>query len=132
MILFYGNYEKIFEVAKKQKYWGEEKPASWIKFEKILLEKQNIGIKILSFEEVVKLSKGVNSGSMNHEELDLFLKFQHAIGNLIYFSDLKEYIVLEPKWLINAFRCLITPKNFKERCRLQFGQNGMFFPKLQN
>ncbi|KAJ8307377.1 hypothetical protein KUTeg_015461 [Tegillarca granosa] len=107
--------QKIFEVAKDQKYWGKEKPASWITFEKILLEKQAIGIKILSFEEVMELTKELESGSINHEELDVFLKFEHAIGNLIYFSDLKEYVVLDPKWLINAFRRIITKEKFQNK-----------------
>ncbi|KAJ8307115.1 hypothetical protein KUTeg_015199 [Tegillarca granosa] len=111
--------QKIFEVAKDQKYWGEEKPASWITFEKILLEKQAIGIKILSFEEVMELTKELESGWIDHEELDVFLKFQHAIGNLIYFSDLKEYVVLDPKWLINAFRCIITKEKFQKKMYLQ-------------
>lgn len=107
--------QKIFEVAKTQKYWGEEKPASWIAFEKILIDKQNNGIKMLSFEEVKELSKGLESGVMDHDQLDVFLKFQHAIGNLIYFSDLNEYVVLDPKWLIYAFRCLITHEKFNKK-----------------
>ena len=38
--------EKIFEVAKKQQYWGELIPARWITLEKALVELRNKGLKV--------------------------------------------------------------------------------------
>ncbi|CAG2252372.1 unnamed protein product [Mytilus edulis] len=41
-------------------------------------------------------------------ELDSFLKFEHNIGNIIFFEDVKSFIVLDPEWLVNIFRCFVS------------------------
>ncbi|CAG2188076.1 unnamed protein product [Mytilus edulis] len=41
-------------------------------------------------------------------ELDSFLKFEHDIGNLIFFEDVRNFIVLDPKWLMDTFRCFVS------------------------
>ncbi|CAG2246267.1 unnamed protein product [Mytilus edulis] len=41
-------------------------------------------------------------------ELDSFLKFEHNIGNIIFFEDVKSFIVLDPKWLMDIFRCFVS------------------------
>ncbi|XP_060604987.1 uncharacterized protein LOC132757658 [Ruditapes philippinarum] len=48
------------------------------------------------------------------EELELFLRFHHESGNILYYSDdkLSDTIVLDPQWLIDAFKSLITAKMF--------------------
>ncbi|XP_033761570.1 uncharacterized protein LOC117343338 [Pecten maximus] len=105
---------KIVELASKQKYWGEKIPARWIALERAMVEQKLKGICILSYEEVVELDKSTGVPIGEKEKLDLFLRFQHAIGNIIYFSEgcLRDHIVLSPQWLINAFKCIITARQF--------------------
>lgn len=39
-------------------------------------------------------------------------RYQHAVGSLMYFDDLQASIVLDPQWIIDAFKSLITAKKF--------------------
>ncbi|XP_060083580.1 uncharacterized protein LOC132562824 [Ylistrum balloti] len=106
--------QKIVELASKQKYWGEKIPARWIALEKVMMEQKLKGVSVLSYEEVVELDKKTGVPIHDQEKLDLFLRFQHAIGNIIYFSEgcLRNHIVLNPQWLIDAFKCIITARQF--------------------
>ncbi|KAL3888112.1 hypothetical protein ACJMK2_000492 [Sinanodonta woodiana] len=76
---------KIVEVASKQPYWGEEIPARWLPLEQELMRQKS-------------------------EELDLFLRYLHETGTIIYFriEILRENIVLDPTWLIDALKTLIN------------------------
>ena len=38
--------DKIYEVASKQKHWGESIPARWLTLEKALAERANLGVKV--------------------------------------------------------------------------------------
>lgn len=106
--------QKILELASKQKYWGEKIPARWIALEKAMMEEKLKGVCILSYEEVVEIDKSTGVPIGDQERLDLFLRFQHAIGKIIYFSEgcLKDHVVLSPQWLIDAFKCIITARQF--------------------
>ncbi|KAL3889711.1 hypothetical protein ACJMK2_002040, partial [Sinanodonta woodiana] len=44
------------------------------------------------------------------EELDLFLRYLHETGTIIYFSIkvLRDNILLDPKWMIDALKLLIN------------------------
>ncbi|OWF41752.1 serine/threonine-protein kinase pats1 [Mizuhopecten yessoensis] len=106
--------QKIVELASKQKYWGEKIPARWIALEKAMMEQKLKGVSVMPYEEVVELDKSTGVPINDKEKLDLFLRFQHAIGNMIYFSEgcLRDHIVLNPQWLIDAFKCIITARQF--------------------
>jgi hypothetical protein len=47
-------------------------------------------------------------------ELKVFLKFQHAVGTILYFDELilNQHIILMPTHLIDAFKSIITDKIF--------------------
>ncbi|OWF44162.1 uncharacterized protein LOC110458736 isoform X2 [Mizuhopecten yessoensis] len=106
--------QKIVELASQQTYWGEKIPAKWITLEKALMEKKIEGVNIMSYDNVVKLDENTGVPIDDEEKLDLFLRFQHAKGNMIYFSEgcLRNHIVLNPQWLIDAFKCIITARQF--------------------
>ena len=44
----------------------------------------------------------------------LFYRYHHALGNLIYFEDegLWDTVVLDPQWIIDGFKTIITAKQF--------------------
>ncbi|XP_021340147.1 uncharacterized protein LOC110441357 [Mizuhopecten yessoensis] len=106
--------QKIVDLASKQAYWGEKIPAKWITLEKALMGKKIEGVNIMSYDNVVDLDKSTGVPIDDQEKLDLFLRFQHAKGNMIYFSEgsLRDHIVLNPQWLIDAFKCIITARQF--------------------
>ena len=62
----------------------------------------------------VKQLLGADTVSSN-EELQVVLQFYHDLGHIIYFgdsgSDLSNLVVLDPHWLIDVFRRIITAKD---------------------
>ncbi|KAL3889773.1 hypothetical protein ACJMK2_002101 [Sinanodonta woodiana] len=101
---------KIVEVASQQPYWGEKIPARWLPLEQELMRRKADGVKVISHEDVEKINKEGTVQIENSEELDLFLRFLHETGTIIYFSIeiLRENIVLDPTWLIDALKTLIN------------------------
>ena len=51
---------------------------------------------------------------LSPEELQLFLQFQHNCGFLLYFTDarLSHMIVLDPRLIIDATKCIVTSERF--------------------
>ena len=48
----------------------------------------------------------------NDLDFPIFYRYQHAVGSLMYFEDLNSSIILDPQWIIDAFKSLITAKKF--------------------
>ncbi|VDI14589.1 Hypothetical predicted protein, partial [Mytilus galloprovincialis] len=104
---------KISDVAKKMMYFSEELPMQWIQLENALSvlkdeSKQNI----LSWQTCMELAEML---SIKENELLPFLTYQHKIGNIIFFADIKEYIILQPDWLVKCFRCLVCDNHPQKR-----------------
>ncbi|XP_053407687.1 uncharacterized protein LOC128559584 [Mercenaria mercenaria] len=106
--------KKIVEVATKQSYWGELYPARWTILERALMEFKKRGVKVLEKEIFEDTNKKLPLPIETDDELELFLRFHHDAGLILYFSDgkLKNYILLQPQWLVDALKCLITAKQF--------------------
>ncbi|KAK3602668.1 hypothetical protein CHS0354_024989 [Potamilus streckersoni] len=104
---------KIVEVASQQPYWGEQIPARWLLLEQELMRLKAAGIKVIPRSLVEDLSQA-GAVKISTEELDLFLRFQHDIGTVLYFSMdiLKDKIMLDPQWMIDALKSLITAEMF--------------------
>lgn len=109
--------KQISEIAKERKYFAENLPTQWIQLEnaltilKDLKEKEKIGY-CEKRENVETLAHEI---SLEKDDLLRFLNYQHKIGNLIYFDDKRDYIILEPNWLVDCFRCLVCDDE-KKRC----------------
>ncbi|XP_053390520.1 probable serine/threonine-protein kinase qkgA [Mercenaria mercenaria] len=87
-------------------------PAKWIPLEESLKKRKNENI--ISFYELKKID-AENSFSLDDEEqIKLFLKYHHSKGTLFYFDEepVSEYVVINPQYLINAFKCIITSERF--------------------
>ncbi|CAG2205050.1 unnamed protein product [Mytilus edulis] len=54
------------------------------------------------------MRKLAQNNSIEEDELLRFLNNQHKIKNVIFFNDLKDYIILQPDWLVKCFRCLVN------------------------
>ncbi|XP_053402194.1 uncharacterized protein LOC123548536 [Mercenaria mercenaria] len=108
----------IWRLASGQNYWGELIPANYITLEKTLMKLRNEGLKVLVKTDLREINKAMPVPIASEEGLDVFLNFRHETGYLLYFNDatLKDYVLLQPQWLIDAFKCLITADQFcKER-----------------
>ncbi|XP_053391146.1 uncharacterized protein LOC128553975 [Mercenaria mercenaria] len=120
----------ILDIKKNQK--KRHLPAKWIPLEKDL---QSHRKSIVSFDEVIEIDSKNEYPICSKEhgdkfdQIKLFLSYQHAIGSICYFDegDLARYVVLKPQFLIDAFRCIITSKQFcKVRPRMRKHLNKLY------
>lgn len=89
-----------------------EIPAKWIPLERALKHIRNM--KIITFERVMQIDAGLDFPLSVEEQVKLFLRYHHAKGTLFYYDDepLTSYVVLDPQYLIDAFKCIITSQRF--------------------
>ncbi|XP_076081052.1 uncharacterized protein LOC143051960 [Mytilus galloprovincialis] len=124
----------IFSTAKSSTNWNREYPVKFIQMEKAINSELTIGKQIISFERLKELGDKIPLPITDDKELHLFLRYQHEIGNVIFFEDIPSYIILDPQWLANAFTCIVTAQQFQlELPHLQwnnFKQTGKMDPKL--
>ncbi|KAL3861379.1 hypothetical protein ACJMK2_007415 [Sinanodonta woodiana] len=102
---------RIFELAQSQDYWGQEIPARWLALRKALIEKrEKEGKMVVEYNEVETLNKSLEVKIESSEELDLFLEFEHQLGNVIFYriKDLMAEVILDPQWLIKGLKIWIT------------------------
>lgn len=112
---------KILEIAKKENIFPQSIPTSWIYLERKIIDLRKKGKKVLSFSEVKKLNKFCALHLKDEKEIKVFLQFHHAIGNMLFYDEkgLDDIIVLNPQWLVDAFKCLITTEKFLGSTRNQ-------------
>ncbi|XP_053379025.1 uncharacterized protein LOC123529642 isoform X2 [Mercenaria mercenaria] len=112
-------HDKSLELLKSDIYkLGQEKtqhrmiPAKWIPLEKKLLEIKNK--KIVRLVDVLKIDSKNSHPIQDEEQIKLFLKYHHEKGSLVFFDEekLQEFVVLDPQFLIDAFKCIITSQRF--------------------
>ncbi|XP_045203497.2 uncharacterized protein LOC123556657 isoform X2 [Mercenaria mercenaria] len=91
----------------------DEIPARWIPLEKALLNKKQQ--RIIKYEDVLRIDSENEFPLNDNEEVKLFLQYQHEKGLLFYFDEepISEYVVVEPRYLIDAFKCIVTPERFR-------------------
>ncbi|XP_053400307.1 uncharacterized protein LOC123557942 isoform X2 [Mercenaria mercenaria] len=87
-------------------------PAKWIHLEESLQKRKSENI--ISFHEVKKIDAENIFPLDDEEQIKLFLKYHHSKGTLFYFDEepVSEYVVINPQYLINAFKCIITSERF--------------------
>lgn len=103
----------IYKAALKLPSWKEENPVRWIHMEKALdIERRSRNV--ISRFKINQLAKGLSVPINDQYEVNLFLKYQHELGNVIFFEDNPDYIIIKPSWLVNAFKCLVCAVEFRE------------------
>ncbi|CAC5389056.1 unnamed protein product [Mytilus coruscus] len=105
----------IVDIAENLSIWGEHYPVRWINLERALNEKR-IEEQVLSLKNVMDLAENCSVPISDKNEVILFLKYQHEIGNLIFYNDsnLKDCVILNPSWLVDAFKCIICATEFQQ------------------
>ena len=97
--------EQIISSVSEKSYVTMEVPVSWIRVLDLLLERRN-DTPYLTLSEAadIALDAGVTS------KVSSILAFFHELGVLCYFDmslDLRQLVVLDPQWLVNAFTKVI-------------------------
>lgn len=105
--------ECVSKLITEQSHWGEKKPSMWTLFENIFISKRD-ACKILRFSELQKiihiLPRELQFAS--EDKLYEMLQFYHDNGRILYFNQgsLREFIILDVQWFVNAFKNIITAK----------------------
>ena len=111
--------EKILAVAKELPQMREAIPIKWLKYEKALQGTVKEGQKWISLGMAKQIASEVCQIDDDQEFLTL-LNFLHDQRILIHFDDtpmLNNMVVLDPQWLVDVFKQVITVKPYdpKER-----------------
>ncbi|XP_052075526.1 uncharacterized protein LOC127712984 [Mytilus californianus] len=104
----------IIRESKLQPTWGQNLPKCFIPLE---LEFENLirnDINVITFDDLRKINTQHPIRPLTDAELKVFLKFNHAIGKILYFDEpgLDQHVTLLPTYLIDAFKSIITDKSF--------------------
>ncbi|CAG2257345.1 unnamed protein product [Mytilus edulis] len=100
----------ISETARKMDNWGNAFPLKWILLEHLIEINKNDGKNIINLNDMFKLAEHHDINILEKDELLLFLRFQHNVGNIIFFENIPDLIILKPQWLADAFRCLVSDR----------------------
>ncbi|XP_063408958.1 uncharacterized protein LOC134692437 [Mytilus trossulus] len=99
--------DKIFRHAKTITSWEKPIPLVWTLLEHAI-EHLRQTKSILDFDYIINLA---SIFSINGKEgVVSFLNYQHEIGSLIFFENISDFVIINPKWLIDACRCFVTDK----------------------
>lgn len=87
-------------------------PARWVYLKRSLYELQ--AEKIITFDELVQIDRTSSHPIAEEGQLKLFLKYMHERGLYVYFDDsrMKNFVVLQPQFVIQAFSRLIRSRRF--------------------
>ena len=103
--------ECLADTVKSQSHWGERVPISWTKLEAVLkkLKESNY---VVSFSNLLRL---VLDLKINKEE-DLLnaLIFFNDTGVILFRSEIKDIIILDVQWLVDAFKRIIFDEKHME------------------
>ncbi|XP_078321956.1 uncharacterized protein LOC111119843 isoform X2 [Crassostrea virginica] len=103
--------ECLADTVKSLSHWGERVPISWTKLEAVLrkLKESNY---VVSFSNLLRL---VLDLKINKEE-DLLnaLIFFNDTGVILFRSEIKDIIILDVQWLVDAFKRIIFDEKHME------------------
>ncbi|XP_063447970.1 uncharacterized protein LOC134727519 [Mytilus trossulus] len=102
----------ISRQAMQMHDWGRVCPLKWILFQQVLGKLKESGVPISTTKQLLKIATHDDIGISNNKEFKLCLQYCHDNGTVIYFEEenLKDHVILDPKWLVDAFRCLVSDK----------------------
>ena len=111
--------QEILTVSKALPQMKEAIPIKWLKYEKELRAMKEGGKKRID-RDAAKTIASDACNIIDDQEFQTLLNFLHDKRILIHFSDtpeLDKLVVLDPQWLIDVFKEVITvrPCNLKER-----------------
>ena len=93
--------------------FGEAVPQTWRDLHIQLDKLRTAGTKILPYEEIRRINNNLDY-PLGEEELKVFITFLHDMGYCLHFDEgeLGKYVILEPKWIIDAMKVFVTCDKF--------------------
>ena len=111
--------ESILAVAKELPHTKEDIPIKWLKYENALQVVLDDGHKWITFEHAKRIASEVCQ-IHDVQEFVTVLDFLHDQRILIHFDDtveLNKLVVLDPQWLIDVFKRVITVQRYDQQER---------------
>ena len=106
--------QEIIALAKELPFINETIPINWLKFEKALQAKKEVGNKRISLESARDVAEN-DCNIVDEKEFETLMNFLHDIRSLIHYEDtvqLNKLVVLDPQWLVDVFKKVITVKPY--------------------
>ena len=111
--------ESILAVAMELPQTKENIPIKWLKYEKALQGILDEGLKWITIEHAKQIASEVCQ-IHDDQEFVTVLDFLHDQRILVHFDDtveLNKLVVLDPPWLIDVFKTVITVKRYDQQER---------------
>ena len=97
----------IASTVKSQNHWGERVPISWTKLEAVL-KKLKESNNVFSFSTLLRnVLEKHDLGINNEDDLLTALMFFNDTGVILFRSDIKDIIILDVQWFVDAFKRII-------------------------
>nr|XP_022305965.1 uncharacterized protein LOC111112627 isoform X3 [Crassostrea virginica] len=97
----------LVSTMKLQPYWGERVPISWTKLESVLKTLKE-GSKVFPFSNLFRIvSKTKDLGINSEMDLLIALTFFNETGVILFQAEIKDIIILDVQWFVDAFKCII-------------------------
>ena len=111
--------KEVLDIAKKLLQLKEVIPIKWLRFEKALRKMVKDGIKWVHVENAKIIARKICGISIEEQFLTM-LNLLHDQRVLIHFDDtpeLDKVVILDPQWLVDVFKKVITIPPFKKSKR---------------
>ncbi|XP_052097310.1 uncharacterized protein LOC127732274, partial [Mytilus californianus] len=80
----------IFKTARKMDIWGKAFPLKWILLEQLIELNKDNGKNFITFTDMVNMGKHPDINILKKKDLLMFLRFQHNVGNVIFFENIQD------------------------------------------
>ena len=113
--------ETVIQQAKHQPTWGQNLPKCFLALELEIASLVRKGVALITMDDMKKINVQQAIRPLTDPELNVFLKFHHAVGTILYFDELSldQHIILMPTHLIDAFKSIITDRIFCKGDRMK-------------
>lgn len=104
--------KELVSVAKELPLTHDTIPIKWLEFEK-KLQVARREHKCISLEEAKEIAKACDINE--DKEIETLMGYLHDLRSLIHFddnADLNDLVVLDPQWLVDVFKKVITVKPY--------------------
>lgn len=106
----------VLDVAKELPHINDDIPIKWLKYEKALQIMKKEGHRCISLHQARHIASEVCNINIDKDnEISTLLNFLHDMRILIHFDgtrELNDVVVLDPQWLIDVFKKVITVKPY--------------------
>lgn len=108
----------IVDSAQNQPNWEKEIPLQWLAVEREMSLLKSQKVKIITIEELRDYLRNCEVSELTLHNIAGVLEHFHLKGFIMFFSgseNLGNYVFVDPQWIVNAFKQLITIPSGHER-----------------